>query len=174
MRKCEGCPDLFEVGSRERNVRKWCSEACRMRNYYAANTERVRATNARSYRRTYKKPSHNLTCTVCGCPFVAFNSGRLYCSDRCRFRQNYLSRRGRQSGAVREPYSFAEVVSKNGFVCALCADPIDKAHHYPLPSSASIDHIVPLSRGGEDTLANVQLAHLGCNWSKGARTQDAT
>lgn len=40
---------------------------------------------------------------------------------------------------------------------------------YPNPGFSSIDHIQPLSLSGHDTLENVQLAHLGCNWAKGAR-----
>jgi 5-methylcytosine-specific restriction endonuclease McrA len=31
---------------------------------------------------------------------------------------------------------------------------------------ATIDHIIPLSRGGQDTIDNMQLAHDGCNQLK--------
>ncbi|WP_320673900.1 HNH endonuclease [Prochlorococcus sp. MIT 1341] len=34
----------------------------------------------------------------------------------------------------------------------------------------SIDHVIPRSRGGEDTWENVTTACLGCNVSKGSRT----
>lgn len=37
----------------------------------------------------------------------------------------------------------------------------------PDPGSPSIDHILPISKGGNDTIANVQLAHFECNWIKG-------
>lgn len=33
-----------------------------------------------------------------------------------------------------------------------------------------MDHIVPLSRGGEHSLDNVQCAHLSCNCRKGDQT----
>jgi 5-methylcytosine-specific restriction endonuclease McrA len=33
----------------------------------------------------------------------------------------------------------------------------------------SLDHIVPLSKGGKNELANIQLAHFRCNLSKGNR-----
>lgn len=36
--------------------------------------------------------------------------------------------------------------------------------------SASVDHIVPLSRGGEHSMNNVQCAHLSCNCSKSDQT----
>lgn len=35
--------------------------------------------------------------------------------------------------------------------------------------SATIDHVVPLTEGGDDTCANVQLAHRGCNARKSNR-----
>lgn len=33
--------------------------------------------------------------------------------------------------------------------------------------SPSIDHVIPLSRGGAHAMGNVQSAHLRCNSSKG-------
>ena len=41
--------------------------------------------------------------------------------------------------------------------CALCG----------LPGANSIDHIIPQSQGGPDTLGNLQPAHLQCNKAKG-------
>jgi 5-methylcytosine-specific restriction endonuclease McrA len=33
--------------------------------------------------------------------------------------------------------------------------------------STSIDHVLPIALGGQDTPENVHLAHLGCNVAKG-------
>jgi 5-methylcytosine-specific restriction endonuclease McrA len=45
----------------------------------------------------------------------------------------------------------------------------------PHPKAPTIDHIVPLSAGGDDTKANVQLACFLCNSIKGSRgTQQLT
>lgn len=52
--------------------------------------------------------------------------------------------------------------------CGLCGQPVDlkvmKGREQP-----SIDHIIPLSRGGLDERCNTQLAHCGCNSKKGNR-----
>lgn len=49
----------------------------------------------------------------------------------------------------------------NGF-CKLCGGNVDVA-------SMTIDHIIPLSKGGSHTEENLQLAHRGCNSKKGNR-----
>jgi 5-methylcytosine-specific restriction endonuclease McrA len=53
-------------------------------------------------------------------------------------------------------------------VCALCGKPVDFSLKWPDPMSATVDHIVPLAKGGEvDDINNMQLAHLCCNRVKG-------
>ena len=63
-------------------------------------------------------------------------------------------------------YSANDLIEKEGFVCGICKKPIDPLINYPDKYSLSIDHIYPLSKGGTDTLENVQLAHLKCNIKK--------
>jgi 5-methylcytosine-specific restriction endonuclease McrA len=36
----------------------------------------------------------------------------------------------------------------------------------PHPKAASLDHIVPVSLGGDHSEANLQLAHFSCNSKK--------
>lgn len=62
-----------------------------------------------------------------------------------------------------------EIIQRDGSGCALCGEAIDLSLVYPDPFSRSVDHILPLSRGGAHELQNCQLAHLRCNQSKGAR-----
>lgn len=55
-------------------------------------------------------------------------------------------------------------------VCALCGMPVDKRLKFPHPMSATIDHIIPIAKGGHPAaLDNMQLAHLICNQLKGSR-----
>lgn len=53
--------------------------------------------------------------------------------------------------------------------CPLCLDLIDRTLSWPDPASISLDHNIPLSRGGEHTQSNVQWTHLLCNLRKGDR-----
>ena len=51
--------------------------------------------------------------------------------------------------------------------CAICGREVDFRLKYPHPLSPSIDHIIPVSRGGHPSdIANLQLAHWTCNRQK--------
>ncbi|MGV9815459.1 HNH endonuclease [Streptomyces cellulosae] len=68
--------------------------------------------------------------------------------------------------------SRAAVFRRDGWICQLCGEGIDRAVRFPHPRSKSIDHIVPLSHGAGTpghVFSNCQAAHLGCNSSKGNR-----
>lgn len=55
-------------------------------------------------------------------------------------------------------------------VCGICGRPVDKSIPYPHPMSATIDHIVPIAKGGHPSdLENLQLAHWICNRQKSDR-----
>lgn len=52
-------------------------------------------------------------------------------------------------------------------VCGICGKPVDKTLKYPHPLSPTVDHIIPVSKGGHPSdLANLQLAHRCCNRAK--------
>lgn len=56
--------------------------------------------------------------------------------------------------------------------CALCHEAIDYSLPHTDPRSYVVDHIVPLDRGGPDTLDNKQPAHRDCNRTKSNKTAE--
>ncbi|PXY12777.1 HNH endonuclease [Corynebacterium striatum] len=80
-----------------------------------------------------------------------------------------ISRRKRRaliSTTTVEPVSLERVLERDGWKCGICGKRIPKNSKWPDAMSASLDHIVPLSRGGAHTMVNVQAAHYGCNARK--------
>ncbi|MFC4783289.1 HNH endonuclease [Nocardioides sp. MAHUQ-72] len=78
-------------------------------------------------------------------------------------------RRMRELAATAERFDPLEVYERDGWVCALCARPVDRALAWPDPMSRSLDHVIPLAANGHHSRANTQLAHWICNVRKGAR-----
>lgn len=57
-------------------------------------------------------------------------------------------------------------------VCALCGNPIDMEAPAKSPMSLEVDHIIPVSRGGDPyAIDNLQLTHMRCNRQKSNHTQ---
>lgn len=82
--------------------------------------------------------------------------------------------RARLRGITTEYYTRKQIFDRDGYDCYLCNKPVDlNAPHVQGQSGwetyPHIEHVVPLSRGGTDTLSNVRIAHAKCNMDKGVR-----
>lgn len=89
-------------------------------------------------------------------------------------RKHSRIRRSKALGNGVSKYTEAEVLEMYGTDCHICQTPIDlKANRQPgkpgWKKGLHIDHLVPILRGGPDTLENVRPAHGLCNTSKGAK-----
>lgn len=117
-------------------------------------------------------------CPVCG----KETTRAKYCSDNCMNKavwsnKEYKRRIRIQSAMVDRDITLDEVFRRDKGVCHICGMACDwndckrrgkifsAGRLYP-----TIDHVVPLARGGEHRWENVRLAHLCCNSAKGART----
>lgn len=119
-------------------------------------------------------------CDACGELFFSARRGAKYCSIQCQRRiTNALTkdkRLRRIAGAlVDKDIDLQKLYERDEGVCAICGmvcdwddyevrdDTFIAGNSYP-----SIDHIVPLSRGGKHSWDNVQLACRLCNSKKWA------
>lgn len=76
-------------------------------------------------------------------------------------------RRARHRAALVELFQ-ANQVPWTG-VCCICSGPMTKTSVWPDPLSPTLEHLVPISRGGSHALGNVDWAHFVCNARKNNR-----
>lgn len=120
-----------------------------------------------------------VACAICGDQFtyVRVTKARLYCSKSCRKKgatwrrpagyENHRAR-AKAAGVAYAPIVKTSIYARDGWICGICGQAVDSATPWPDPMSASLDHVVPLSKGGPHLPHNVRLAHLWCNSERGA------
>ena len=57
-------------------------------------------------------------------------------------------------------------------ICCLCGESINPDLKSPDPMSPTVEHKVPIARGGRHDIDNIDFAHRVCSSSKGARTTE--
>ena len=85
-------------------------------------------------------------------------------------------RRARIKGNEYIPYTEQQVLETYGIDCNICNLPIDlnTARQVGIPgwqNGLHIDHLIPISKGGPDTLENVRPTHGLCNITKNNKEQ---
>lgn len=88
-------------------------------------------------------------------------------------RSAFARRRAKKRGVKAEKFSNREIFERDGWVCQICHEPIDRDARAPHPLSPSIDHRIPLARHGEHTRENCRASHLRCNLRKHAKLEAA-
>jgi hypothetical protein len=161
---CGHCAKEFNAASGARGrLKKWCSAACRSAAQYWANRDRY--VVARQRRSAANRESERARKRVYAAAHrnqerERARSWREANSDR--HKANVMKRRAmRRGAAVGEPISLEALFQRDGRRCHICTRLVKRA-------DASMDHLIPLSLGGEHSWANVALAHLACNKQRGA------
>lgn len=148
---CEFCG--VGLGSGRRSGTRYCSLRCSERFRFGVQI------------------GHIVACKQCGQDFVATAKTNVLCSSPCRraekhgnnLRRLSVIQRGYRDG---ETFTRLDVFERDGWMCYLCSEPVEPLLRYPDPWSASVDHVVALSRGGQHTLDNVACTHFRCNLQK--------
>lgn len=148
---CAWCEREF-ISTERRIVghgQRYCSRLCK-----------ASARNAHTrYRVQLTKPERS--CRHCGGEMPqAMRGDASYCSAECNHRahsQAYSA--SRRAGAKLARIDRAYIVERDGGRCHICRRIVPE-------KLISIDHIVPLSRGGEHVPENLALACLPCNVRK--------
>jgi 5-methylcytosine-specific restriction endonuclease McrA len=147
---CQHCGRAMEG-----RARKFCDMACTRRRKH-----RLGSLPERS-------------CEVCQKPFVPRDGSNKHCSERCRQKKrNDFIKPIKRAGEKVDPMV---VFARDKWVCGFCGVGVAMALRGTVhPCAPEIDHLVPLTRGGEHTYANCHTVCRRCNGLKGARLSGQT
>lgn len=90
-------------------------------------------------------------------------------SDPYGNQRKCAQRRARKAAAEIEVVEPLYIFERDNWRCHLCGKTVDRHLNGRHPLGPTLDHVIPLSRGGEHSRANVALAHRRCNTRKGNR-----
>lgn len=144
LQKDQHCIVCGLAGWPENGLRRYCSDAC-----------------ARVWSRGRGEVVREVACVSCGVSVSLFKPG----TERARKVRADRTRCG-DCSRERNAMTAAELEVRDGGGCSLCGVLVDFSQSFPHPLSPSVDHVLPLSRGGGNVPENLALAHLGCNMAK--------
>lgn len=180
--ECPGCKQT-EAAKRQEQKDNAKREAQKQR---AADRKKKQADlKSRAVMNETERRLANHVCKACGrsfCQAVTGYNSTVYCSEECQkqfyYRTHERARLGRMLNKKHDKgITLRKLYDRDGGICYLCGKPCDwhdctrgGGAFIAGPSYPTVDHVVPLSRGGLHVWANVRLCCKRCNELKGWRT----
>lgn len=179
--KCKKCNFVFDRSAqcirRSNSIIfcKNCNDKTKLIQKILFSLNRVISKRIRNKTSVYKVPEEK-TCKECGLVFKSNNSIKKFCNKSCSKKmqkRNHNLKRNRllTINEFDTDISLYKLIKKFHSICCLCNKKINKKDYYrdkngffiTGPNYPTLDHIVPLSKGGSHTWENIQLAHHICN-----------
>lgn len=196
--KCLICGSVYEINAsvvRSKHNNVYCKK-CSEQNKALRQKERQKELEAERKKNKENKEkqdrlrqlnkylanSKQLTFNVCSHCGKLFVGTSKYCSKRCRERnhEQRMTRlrieRAKENGKVDYGITLDKLIARDKNICYICNKECNESDYtyqgnnfiagdyYP-----SIDHVIPIAKGGTHTWNNVKLAHRICNSIKSDR-----
>lgn len=163
--ECQHC-------GRPSNGRKYCGSRCSARSLRGCAATKTCAWCGKEF-----EPFQKNDCCSKEClrkkTRQAHSEWRLRNIERVKHRERAAEykRRARKASTTHESIDREYILKRDHYTCKLCGTRVDRRVKWPHPKFATLDHIIPLSKGGTHTKDNVQCAHLSCNCAKNNRAR---
>ena len=175
------CPNCLAIEREriksEKNIAKNIAKEKLILKKQAEKQQRQNEKDEQDKQRKYR------TCKNCGVIFYS-DTGRTLC-DKCKkdtirirnrkyYKSKEIKRRIKiQSAMVDNDITVQALAERDNNICYLCNKPVDFSDYYDNGVTIicgnnypSIDHVIPLAKGGLHSWDNVKLAHRICNSKK--------
>jgi hypothetical protein len=145
------------------HLRAFCSDACR---HYAQSNKHWLGEGPST--RIYFRPCPDCTQLVC---MTNRGGGSKVCSLCRTVRNKAINARKSHARRALGPkvLSINEIAERDGCRCHICHRKVDLKLSGQAKWGPTIEHIVPVSRGGTNDHGNLALAHRYCNTARGNR-----
>lgn len=138
----------------------------------AREEQRQKLKERRFWSSSFEQISFSV-CQECGRDYLG---GGKYCSQECQMRAHNKRKKDKRLAKIKDrcvdmDIDVRRLYERDGGVCWLCGGTCnfedytkDASGHFVVGHTyPSIDHVIPLSRGGVHSWENVKLAHHRCN-----------
>jgi len=187
---CKQCSKIFRPIANDRIT--FCSRECAFKykaerkNKYSCvdcgkeiSRKAIRCVTCNGLYKRKPKPTVEVKeyeCKNCGEVFKSNTTrSKTYCCIKCSkqyaFRTIEVNKspKLKENGLVDYTITLPRLYKRDQGACGICGRQVDMSKHYNSASYGSIDHIIPVTKGGQHQWDNVQLAHRQCNSEKGER-----
>lgn len=168
---CLICLGLFA----SRSGAKHCSDECR-----AEASRRYHQSRAVAAKHAIR----SRPCMWCSAAFTPITPGKRFCGPVCarkhtrsmptakaHMRATRQRRKALLRGVTAERFDPLEILERDKWRCHLCGERTPKRLRGTYEANApEVDHIIPLSKGGEHSRRNTACACRKCNLAKGDKT----
>ena len=195
VKECEWCGQTYTVPARNAHIARRCSDECTQTQYTREirgfgsledrkiiwEQQKVEYQRRKTKERAEKRKANHrvIVCSECGKIVDVYNTSQKTCSVECsKTRTNRLAKerkdkRLNNANIVDKDISLKTLYKRDKGICYICGGKCDFKDHAREgsnftsgPTYPSIDHIIPLARGGKHSWDNVKLAHHLCNAKK--------
>lgn len=175
-RRCRTCDNPMPDADRRR---RYCSPRCR-----AQSPERRAAASARAALRSRElRTARSETwpvCVYCGVPYLPIRAGQKCPAEECKKDSKSMATsshggaervRNTGKGGKTETVAPLQVFQRDNWTCHICNQPTSRdIRDRRRPDSPTLDHVVPVEKGGAHTYENIRTAHFYCNGVRGSRS----
>ena len=164
FKECKFCHKIFMT---RWATEEYCSNECR-------NIVHLKKIRNRYWKE--RDPLEPFECEECGklvVPKYGNRGRKRFCSVKCmnrynkRIRGNSHKHRARHFGCEYETVDPLKVFARDGWRCQICHKKLRSCNRGTIKDNApELDHIIPLSQGGEHSYRNTQCTCRKCNSEK--------
>lgn len=180
--QCRKTGIRYYIYSSRLRVKNWKCSIC---NFSNVNSGEIFPADQKQYLAWHKaNQKTSITfyphqCKWCGKWFASRKlSNYSYCSAKCRAKQYCFDKRKGKEKRLREAkhngkyenITLPKLYKRDHGICYLCRKHLVLNDDYNRPDAPTIEHIIPICKGGTNTWNNVRLACRQCNVSKGMKS----